>query len=58
MMSGGAMPHEMYEFIKSSSCTPMKNTPGFEIKFTISVAGVFLFITIPKGNSYLFETYV
>ena len=41
MMWGGAMPHEMYEFIKSFSSTPMKNTPGFEIKFTISVAGVF-----------------
>ena len=52
------MPHEMYEFIKSFSCTPMKNTPSFEIKFTISVAGVFLFITILKGNSCLFETYV
>ena len=35
------MPHEMYEFIKSFSYTPMKNTPGFEIKLTISVACVF-----------------
>ena len=41
MMWGGAMPHEMYEFIKSFSCKPMKNTPAIEIKFTISVAGVF-----------------
>ena len=35
------MPHEMYKFIKSFSCIPMKNTPSFEIKFTISVAGDF-----------------
>ena len=34
------MPHELYEFKKSFSCTPPKNTPDFEIKFTISVAGV------------------
>ena len=25
-MWGGAMPHEMYEFINSFSCTPMKNS--------------------------------
>ena len=30
----------------------------FEIKFTISVAGVYLFLTIVKGNSCLFETCV
>ena len=52
------MPQEMYEFIKSFSYTHLKNTPGFEIKFTVSVAGVCLFVTIVKGNSCLFETCV
>ena len=37
------MPHEMYVFIKSFSFTPLKNTSGFVIKFTISVADVYLF---------------
>ena len=40
MMWGGAMPYEMYEFIQSFSSTSVKNTQGFEIKFSISVAGV------------------
>ena len=43
MMWGSIMPHEMYEFIKSFRCTPLKNTPDFEIKFTISIAGVCCF---------------
>ena len=58
MMWGGANPHEIYEFNKSFSCTPLKNTSDFEIKFTISVVGVYLFLTIVKGNSCLFETCV
>ena len=51
------MPYEMYELIKSFSCTLLKNTPGFKIKCTISVAGVCLFLTVVKGNSCLFETW-
>ena len=54
-MWGVAMPHEMYKFIKSFSCTPLKKTSGFEIKFTISVAGVYLFLTIVKGNTSVWD---
>ena len=35
MMWGGDTPHKMYKFIKSFSCTPLKNTPGFETKFSL-----------------------
>ena len=58
MMWGGAMPHEMYEFVKLFSWKPLKSTPDFEIKLTISVVGVCLFLTIVKNNSCLFETCV
>ena len=59
MMWGDAMPHEMNKVIKSFSSTPLKNTRGFEIRFTISdIASVCLFFTIDKGNLCLFETYV
>ena len=56
MMLGGAMPHEMYEFIKSFSCTPLKNTSGFEIKFCRR--RLFVSHNRKKDNSCLFEACV
>ena len=44
MMGGDAMPHEMNKLIKSFCSTPLKTTPGFEMKLTISdSASVFFF---------------
>ena len=44
------MPHEMNQFIKSFSSTLLKNTPGFEINFTISDLASVLFLTVIKDN--------
>ena len=58
MMWGDAMPHEMNEFIKSFSCTPLKKHARLWNKIYHFWSSVCLFFTIVKGNSCLFETCV